>query len=66
MLFVNCLYKPWNCRPVPAPIAHSDISGNSSAVIFINVLNEVGRLNDWNDWNKRSWVSVSQMPDVTG
>jgi hypothetical protein len=38
---------------VTTPIAHSDISGDSCDVIFINVLNGAQRLNDWNGWNPR-------------
>jgi len=51
---------------ITAAIAHPDFSGDFHDVIFINVLNEAQRLNDWNDWNKLSWVVVSDMPNITG
>src|SRR5215510_5484041 len=50
---------------VAAPIAHPDFSGGSHDVIFINVLNEAQRLNDWNDWNKLSWGAVVTRQEVT-
>jgi hypothetical protein len=49
---------------ITAPIAAPDFSGDFHDVIFINVLNEAQRLNDWNEWNKLSWAAVCDMPDV--
>jgi hypothetical protein len=50
---------------VTATITHPEFSGDSHDVIFINVLNEAQRWNDLNDWNKLSWVAVSDVPDMT-